>query len=750
MAKYVVEIKDRDALKPQLVGNKAKNLTELIRKGFLVPPFFCITTRAFSDFLTSVDIHNRTPAEIRELILFSPIPEPILREIDQAYHKWKLSPLAVRSSATSEDAPDVSWAGQLDSFLWIKGFEDLLEAIKKCWGSLWKENVIIYCKNRGIPHDGINLAVIVQQMIPGEPSGVAFTADPTTGEERVIIEPKIEQGLRHQLSGLVKSIEKHYGFPQDVEWAYHQGEFYILQARPITTIKPVWTRAFFDERFPHPVSPLGWSILGELVKQRAFIDPLRYLGYENPEKLDVFRLIRSRPYVLVEVFQALYKHFLPFLRPSDWERYFPNRNYPKRRLYLLKMGSPLRRLWCMGSNLVRDNNWILPLHYRKWKTFLRGYLKELKDVQGQDRESLSDEELKCVFQQLQSMVDRFLQIHRWSITWAEVLCGVLGQLTKERGTLLNLIISSRDKTSEINYALWRLAQQRDVQKGLRDFLEAYGHRANSLDISFPTWEEDPQFVLDLVKGYTSCPDPSQREREALKRQGQALELLSRKLNLLGKALLRPVLTWAQRMILLREEQRFYWQMTMAEIRKVFLEFGNRFVIRQIIEKPQDIFFLTLDEFYQVLNGKTLEIKRLVLERKRKKQAEEGELPPPFVVGSKPAEIEPFHKGKVLQGMGISPGQAEGKASVIPDMRDYPQIAPGRILVTTTVDPGWTPVLITVSGLVLETGGALSHGAIVARELGLPAVANVKEATKLIPPEVRIAINGDSGEVVILE
>ena len=750
MAKYVVEIKDRDALKPKLVGNKAKNLAELARKGFLVPPFFCITTRAFSDFLASVDIRGHTPAEIRDIVLSSPIPEPIVREIERAYHKWKQVPLAVRSSATSEDAPDVSWAGQLDSLLWIEGFEDLLEAIKKCWGSLWKENVIIYCKNRAIPHDRINLAVIVQQMIPGELSGVAFTADPTTGEERVIIEPKLEEGLGHRLSSLVKSIERYYRFPQDVEWVYHRGKFYILQARPITTIKPVWTRAFFDERFPHPVSPLGWSILGDLVKQRAFIDPLRYLGYENPEELEVFRLIRSRPYVLVEVFQALYRHFPPFLRPSDWERYFPNRNYPERRLYLLKMGSPLRRLWCVGSNLVRDTNWILPLHYRNWKAFLRGYLKELKDVQSQDKGILSDGELKCILQQLRSMVDRFLQIHRWSITWAEVLCGVLGRLTRERSTLLNLIVSSRDKTSEINYALWRLAQQRDVQKGLRDFLEAYGHRANSLDISFPTWEEDPQFVLDLVKGYTSCPDPSQREREALQRQGQTLELLSRKLNFLGRALLWLVLTWARRMVLLREEQRFYWQMTMAEIRKVFLEFGNRFVIRKLIDKPQDIFFLTLDEFHQVLDGKSLEIKGLILERKRRKQADENQLPPPFVVGSRAAEVELSHRGKVLRGMGISPGRVEGKASVIPDMRDYPRIASGRILVTTTVDPGWTPILINLSGLVLETGGALSHGAIVARELGLPAVANVKGATRLIPPEARIAVNGDSGEVVILE
>ncbi|RKY64293.1 MAG: hypothetical protein DRQ08_07945, partial [Candidatus Latescibacterota bacterium] len=291
--RYVVRFDERDALDARLVGNKAKNLAELARRGFPVPRFFCVTTRAFREFVEFAGVEGLPPEEAREVLASSPVPEPVALEIAEEYRRWGGVASAVRSSATGEDSPEVSWAGQLDSFLGVEGQEALLEAVRRCWCSLWKENVLVYCRRKGIPHHEVSLGVIVQEMVRAELSGVAFTADPVTGGEGIIVEPELEGKLRQELTELLRAIEAHYGFPQDVEWAYEGGRFYVLQARPITTVRPVWTRAFFDERFPHPVSPLGWSVLGDLVRRRAFVDPLRYLGYEDPDEVEIFRLIRG-------------------------------------------------------------------------------------------------------------------------------------------------------------------------------------------------------------------------------------------------------------------------------------------------------------------------------------------------------------------------------------------------------------------------------------------------------------------------
>ena len=741
--RYVVRFDERDALNARLVGNKAKNLAELARKGFPVPRFFCVTTHAFRKFVESAGIGGLPPEEAREVLTSSPVPEPVAREIAEEYGRWGGMTSVVRSSATGEDSPEVSWAGQLDSFLGVDGPEALLEAVRKCWCSLWKENVIVYCRRKGILHYEVSLGVMVQEMVRAELSGVAFTADPVTGGEGVIVEPRLEGKLRERLFDILRAIEVHYGFPQDVEWAYGDGRFYILQARPITTIRPVWTRAFFDERFPHPVSPLSWSVLGDLVRRRAFVDPLRYLGYEDPEGLEIFRLIRGRPYVLVEVFRALYRHIPKILAPYDWERYFPG-GRPEGRLYFLKPGPPLRRSLSLVMSFLKDYNWILPLHYLRWRAFLRWYVGRLEEAKGLDLKEASDPELLGGVRKLRHMVDRFLRLHRWSITWSEVLCGVLGRMVGDRSTLLSLIVSSSDRTSRMNYAIWRLSKEGG---SVGDLIRAYGHRAGSLDISFPTWEEDPGFLLGVVERARGF-DLEGRMREALRRRDEALRAASARLGPLSRALLRPLLSWTRRMVLLREEQRFYWQMAMAEMRKVFLEFGRRFVERGILDGPEDIFFLTLEEFHRALEGSDLRGK--VAERRKRKDEDERVLPPQFVVGSAALKVGPVQGGRVLKGIGISPGRTEGRTWVVPELKDVPRAPEGEVLVTTSVDPGLTPVLITVSGLVLETGGALSHGAIVARELGVPAVAGVEGASRLIPQGVRVAVDGDRGEVVLLE
>ncbi|SNR42723.1 phosphoenolpyruvate synthase [Halorubrum vacuolatum] len=300
------------------VGGKAASLGELIGAGLPVPPGFVVTADTYRTFIVdsgideelfaAVDVDPEDSAALREaantaheLIMETPLPEPVRAEILDRYgsmgEEGTEAFVAVRSSATAEDLPDASFAGQQETFLNVRG-DDLAQRVKECWASLFTQRAIYYRQRKGFSHAEVDIAVVVQRMVDAEKSGVLFTSHPSTGEPRVIIEaawglgeavvsgtvspdnyvydaergvvdtvsvaekkiemlkdPETGQTVEREVEGdrrtervlsdgeisdlvaLGERVEEHYGVPQDVEWAMREGETYMLQSRPITTIR---------------------------------------------------------------------------------------------------------------------------------------------------------------------------------------------------------------------------------------------------------------------------------------------------------------------------------------------------------------------------------------------------------------------------------------------------------------------------------------------------------------------------------
>jgi pyruvate,water dikinase len=405
------------------VGGKGANLGEMTRAGHPVPPGFCITTATYLDFIRRNDLEGviaslealaragdeaaleREVVRLRALIAGGELASSVREEIIAAYTQlWEVGALegrvAVRSSATAEDLASASFAGQQETYLYVSGAENLLAAVKSCWASLWAPRAISYRRRFWASRETGAMAVVVQAMIPCDVAGVAFSADPLTGQDRVIIEANwglgetvvrgeveadryavertiagvsfdfsvspghkarqriqnseggggtilvdvpverrdeltLSPGQVRRLAETVLALEKHFGSPQDVEWGFWRGELYIFQSRPLTVQRAswftdsiagddyVWTSGFLNERFSEPVSPLGWSVVRELLEELAFREPLRYMGYPQADSLPVTKLYRGHPFVNGTVFQVLYKPFPDFFLPEDAYRYFP-------------------------------------------------------------------------------------------------------------------------------------------------------------------------------------------------------------------------------------------------------------------------------------------------------------------------------------------------------------------------------------------------------------------------------------------
>ncbi|MFQ6618167.1 MAG: PEP/pyruvate-binding domain-containing protein, partial [Fidelibacterota bacterium] len=459
MFRYILTVDDPEILNKSVSGGKGSSLAGLLKKGFPVPPFFILSVNGYRSFIRRIGIQKRIENlekilksykldEIREdikgikqLIISSKIPQAIRKEIDE--NLWRLrsggkGSFSIRSSAISEDSASLSFAGQFKSFLNLHTLDEILQAIKHIWVSLLDDSSIFYHVEKGISISNTKMAVVIQQFIPAQFSGVSFTIDPTTGKERIIIEAnwglgttvvgggadidryavskkdiviiekvigrktvystpgeessgisehKIPEDKRDKavlsderlraLAIISRDIESKSGAPQDIEWSFFKDKFYILQSRPVTTSIPlykietegkIWTNYFFAERFTQPVSPLGWTILKRYIEKNAFREPLSFLGYRELSRSKITKLFYGRPYTDVEVFHKLYG-FFPLKYISE----------DKRKLILLgKVPEVKINYLSIFVSLFKDLNWIVPVHMKNWKRYIRSYDRKLK------------------------------------------------------------------------------------------------------------------------------------------------------------------------------------------------------------------------------------------------------------------------------------------------------------------------------------------------------------------------------------
>lgn len=834
-------------------GAKAATLGHLRRAGLPVPDGFVVPTRAYQCFvrrngiasdIIELERRSRESSETGQLALLRArivaafergrLPED-LADVLRANFTWLIAEtgsVVVRSSAIGEDGAAASFAGQHLSVLNVQCFEDFLQALRRCWASLFSQAALRY-RARFLPPDHQPaIAAIAQAQIISEAAGTLFTVEPVSGAERLVVEavwgmgealalgevspdrylvnretlgeasrPRIGDkrcqrvpggaaGTRlgtvpvwrrrrpvlgpSQLGGLALlglQIERLLGAPQDVEWGLAGGHWYIFQARPITTAGPsqahadadgfAWTSGFLDERLSEPVSPLGWSILRAGLEEIALRDPLRMLGVDVDDIGPVTRLWNGRPYINVAVFEALYKLFPDWLLPEDARRFFPDGDVARRHQAQQPRSVFEPRVWYgLLAAVARAPASVSPLHNTSaWEAFERDYVRAIAElgftVGVLEREPAPGlgRILKLV-DEVERHNRRLLEIHRWSLTYAEVCYSLLRRVARrcygaERATAYCAGVAGNlgDYSVDVNRALRGLTllaagpDQARFQEAFQRFLRDYGHRSFSLDLIRPSFGADPAQVRALIQA--GSPEPHVDDQ-------------------IGKArfyrptnwLLAPLERLTRRYLRLRENQRLTWQRGLAVLRKLYLLAGQALVRQGILEQPGDIFFLTAQEVRQAATDlASTALKSAVIERKRRyaEQCQSNEYPR-FLQGNRPWESSATSLGEaggsagLLRGEPVSPGVGRGKARVILRPDDLEEIRPGEVLVTRGADPGWTPVFDRVAALVMETGGQLSHASVVAREYRLPAVVGIAHATNLIQSGDDLVVDGSTGVV----
>ncbi|MBN1316352.1 MAG: hypothetical protein JXA42_12830, partial [Anaerolineales bacterium] len=715
-------------------GGKGANLLLLAAAGMPVPDGYVIKTAAYRSFL----LHNEQDPKswIADGSVFETgsFPGELARDILRAGVELgkdsSQSPLlAVRSSATVEDLKNASFAGQGESFLNVPvppGLDDLaneplLLAVRRCWASLWSGRAQHYLMADKTPPP--QMAVIVQLMIPCTVSGIAFSVDPLDGSPFVVVEAvsglgdklaagevsgeryRVRRGERIPGAGagpdsllkagqlervveLALAAEDRLNGPQDIEWGFWKDKLYLFQSRPVTVRSSgffsdhipddvyTWTGGFFNERFPRPVSPLGWTVLQELLVPLALADPLRFLGVHPAGMPPLIKLYRGHPYANVKAFQMLYAVFPDRFLPADAYRYFPDGDTSLR----LRVSYP-RSIWSPRTFFSLALTFLLqpaqasPWHnYKTWRRFERRHtavLSELKHrAAGKDGEDPNV--LWAMHLAAQKLNRDLLGLHRWSLTMADLSFTVLRWLLvkwvdegeSETDVMAATLVTGIPSYSlQLNAALNRLAAG---QIKVQSFLQEYGHRSFDLDLAHPTFADDPSQVERLAR---QLDRPGMKRENLHERAKSRLEVERRCLTLLSKwqrPIFRNALMLARKYMELRENQRFVWQKTLAFQRQLYLRLG-----RLWLEQPEDIFCATLDEVKtSVLVGSPIprELIAMRCAELHKLEEEHRRAPelcyPPFLRGESPISCNQPKAANRYTGLPVSPGVARGPVRIV--------------------------------------------------------------------------------------
>jgi phosphohistidine swiveling domain-containing protein len=874
-----------------LVGGKAANLGEMARAGLPVPPGFCITTTAYLLVAAGADLEPvlaaivvtsasdtarlaRLAADARARLLAAPVPDTVAEAIIEAYKalgKGADIPVAVRSSATAEDLPFASFAGQQDTYLNIVGLEALLDAVRRCWASLWTERAVAYRASNNIDPHSVSLAVAVQRMVDAAVAGVLFTANPVTGkrrqavidaspglgeavvsgavnpdhfvintptgeiverrlgDKRVIIRASAGGGTQRieqaegsdeaclsdeQLRALAQlgaRVEAHYGAPQDTEWAIDaDGRIWLTQARPITTLFPLpdtapqtddVLRVFFSlnvfQGVYRPFTPMGISAF------RLFGSSLsKLLGYPTRDPLQgpaALAIAASRLFIDVT---SLLRHPLGRAAIIGVVARFGE----ARSAAPLEQAVTDPRLSLISRSRRPPLRLVFQLLIKK--RFLPYIIQALvrpatarKRLERWEANFRATEKIPASAEECLNAYEDLLLNSTGSLfpNLGPILIGGLGcyslanRLLKDLATPDELQMVLRglpyNPTTEMDLALWALAQQvradavatqhvREtapeqlaqeyragnlppaLQQGLASFLRTYGHRAVAeIDLGLPRWSEDPAHLLGALANYLELTNPAlapdvQFQRSAQEAEAMVAELIrratrkSRRLGLLVKFCLKRT----RALVGLREKPKYCIVLVLARARQLLWPVGETLAQAGRLEAAEDIFFLTPQEARAALNG--TDMRQTVCKRHADYEQELKRRHIPRVLlsdGTEPAAQtqSTTTTGEILQGTPASPGSVTALARVILNPTGA-KLAPGEILVAPSTDPGWTPLFLTAGGLVMEMGGSISHGAVVAREYGIPAVVGVPEATERITTGQRITVDGSAGTVSIEE
>lgn len=860
--KYTLSFKDINKTKLPLVGGKGANLGELAGiKNIQVPGGFCITTEAyklvtegnehFNDLLNELALlrsDDRTnistvAKNIRALIERIAVPVEIANEV--AIHLRKMGvyeAYAVRSSATAEDLPAASFAGQQDTFLNVIGKESILKHISKCWASLFTERAVSYRIQNGYSHKQVQLSVVIQKMISPLASGILFTADPVTSNRKVlsidasfglgealvsgivnadnyklrdgkIIEKKIadkklaiyalkDGGTQKQeidgekqrsqtltdvqileLGRIGRDIEAYFGSPQDIEWCLADSVFYIVQSRPITTLFPVpevndnenhvYVSTGHQQMMTDPIKPLGMSFFRMTAGRympaaggRLFVDITQELSSPSKREMMVNVLGKSDPFIRGALTNILDRG--DFIKTVT-EEVQPGRKHalPDYNVSIGYDAQLVPELIARNQAAIRQlEEDIQTKHGLALFDFIRESIK--KNAHNPQSFEVIMTAMNSAYW-LNDKMNEWLGEKNAADTIAQ---SVPNNITSEMGLdLLHVADGIRPYPEVISYlqsavtsdfmdGLTSVKGGREVREALSNFLSKYGMRcAGEIDITRPRWAEQPTMLIPAILNNIRNFEPGEGERRFEQGLNKALdkeqELLKRVRQLPDGA---QKAEETKRMIELVRNYSGYREYPKYSIvsryyiyKKALLKEAELMVEEGVFRDKEDMYYLSFDELEEVVRTHQFD-RNIIAERKEAYRLYEKLTPPrvltsdgEVVAGKYNIEALP---GNAIPGLAVSSGIIEGRARVILNM-EYANLEEGDILVTTFTDPSWTPLFVSIKGLVTEVGGLMTHGAVIAREYGLPAVVGVEHATRLIKDGQRIRVNGTDGYIELL-
>jgi phosphohistidine swiveling domain-containing protein len=563
-----------------------------------------------------------------------------------------------------------------------------------------------------------------------------------------------------------------------------------LDTVPAAESKPeedatLWSRVWGDEYWSDLVSPLFYSIFNRMLSVNAVATALQIMGLSDIGERPLFKLHQGHIYFNASILRDIFEHVPQALRSDTLLSVLPPEEVEEARRAPFRLA---RRLIGELRLYLLDRDGLIFRNYRRLEKYIPQLLTRLEELDKLDLGQASNEELLDYFSQTQQLGQTHLQLIRWGLVLHNTSLYHLLRYTIQRwcdddGTLLTKLLTSLpdNKTTEANRRLWELAQtalasptvaatfresepeavfgqlprsaegQRFLLR-IAHFLTAYGHRSVTRDVSSATWEDNPSLVISLLKGYVTASEGFNLQAIEAHRVHQREEATHQVLAMLSgpkRVLFKTLLDYTHRYMTFRENQRFYLDMIFLRWRRVFLEIGRRFRERGLISVAEDVFFLRFDEIVQMIRegvDKALVTERIAMRKEEYASYGQG-LPPTFVRGGRGFEAFDIPPDSTqLRGLGVSPGYVTAPARVISDLAQSHLLKPGEILVAVNADPGWTPLFVTAGGVVLETGGMLSHGAIVSREYGIPAVTGVHHATRQLHSGQWITVDGKNGVV----
>jgi rifampicin phosphotransferase len=795
--KFVAPLRDFDREDVSSAGGKGANLGELVRAGLPVPDGFVITTAAYAAAVQPIDLRiaDRLAEDdwvsIRADIEATSMPSELCAEIAEAYAALGAGPVAVRSSATAEDLPGAAFAGQQDTYLKVMGEQELINAVQRCWGSLWTERAISYRTRLGIDSADVGIAVVVQRMINAEVAGVMFTADPVSGDrETIMIDASIglgeavvsglvtpdhyvldDQGrirefhagdpdrthrlpdrVLAELARLGDAVAKHFGRPQDIEWAYAEDQVWLLQARPMTALPPPPIKLNAAQRW------LG-SVLLDFVPVRPYpIDMSSWVPY-GPAGL--MARVTGR-FGIKDAFEG----FLPEDEYGVVDRLVPVAPRPT-------LGV-LRAPWRVVTLAHRYNP-------GRWKDDPRfaEFLVGVRDLAARDLTTMPWPQLKTMPRQALDLINPIgdLRIDYLPRTGLALLrLFLVLRLLRRSALLADLLVGAPTRTTDGNRALEALAARAREDPQLLDavskldpkaltafpefegefntYLAEYGHRetVTPVLVTPPTQGEAPETVLGLISVLAAEPPrlPEDTDRAMSELLQHPLLRGSRR----RRERVQPWIEAARAGIAFREDSHFYFLMPLPILRKSLLEIGRRLRDAGVLEEPEDVFHLRLEELEAVEDPAKLpstssgrsEAERLRA-AVRTRSARREELAGVRLIDPMAVFPQRDRGDALITGTPASSGSATGPVAVIRGPDEFSRLTPGDVLVCPYTNPAWTTLFQRAAAVVVDSGGPSSHAAIVAREYGIPAVMGTAIGTATLTDGQLVTVNGSTGRVI---